>query len=198
MPPNHLILCRPLLLLPSIFPSIRVFSSNSVLRIRWLQSWSLIISPSMGVISFRMDWFDLLAAWSFSTLEEMLLAPKRGPPGFASGFSSRRKAPTSWMGDCTWRDPQNLGSVLTPADTVGHPLQSAHPGATPVGRKAQRRLPPIVTGNFSVMHLGCAHFSPHANSEKCFSSGDRQPQQILKSKWIPWSRPQPPKDKRPD
>ena len=66
MSSNHLILCRPLLLLPSIFPSIRVFSSESVLRIRWPNYWSFSfsISPSSeysGLISFRMDWFDLLA-----------------------------------------------------------------------------------------------------------------------------------------
>ena len=64
MPSNHLILCRPLLLLPSIFPSIRVFSIESVLRIRWPEYWSFSICPSneySGLISFRMDWFELLA-----------------------------------------------------------------------------------------------------------------------------------------
>ena len=63
MPSNHLILCRPLLLLPSIFPSIRVFSSESVLHIRWPKYWSFNISPSneySGMISFRMDCLDLL------------------------------------------------------------------------------------------------------------------------------------------
>ena len=65
MPSNHLILCRLLLLLPSIFPSIRVFSNESVLRIRWPKYWSFrfSISPSneySGLISFRIDWFDLL------------------------------------------------------------------------------------------------------------------------------------------
>ena len=65
MPSNHLILCHPLLLLPSIFPSIRVFSNGSALRIRWPKYWSLSfnISPSNehpGLISFRMDWLDLL------------------------------------------------------------------------------------------------------------------------------------------
>ena len=64
MPSNHLILCHPLLLLPSVFPSIRVFSNESVLRIRWPEYWSFsfIISPSneySGLISFRIDWFDL-------------------------------------------------------------------------------------------------------------------------------------------
>ena len=64
MPPNHLILCHPLLLL-SIFLSIGVFSNESVLHIRWPKYWSFSISPSnecSGLISFRMDWFDLLAA----------------------------------------------------------------------------------------------------------------------------------------
>ena len=66
MPSNHLILCRPLLLPPSIFPSIRVFSDESVLRIRWPKYWSFSfsISPSneySGLISFRIDWLDLLA-----------------------------------------------------------------------------------------------------------------------------------------
>ena len=66
MPSNHLILCCPLLLLPSIFPSIRVFPNESALPIRWPKYWSLsfIISLSSdysGLISFRMDWLDLLA-----------------------------------------------------------------------------------------------------------------------------------------
>ena len=66
MPSNHLILCHPLPFLPSIFPSIRVFSNRSVLRIRWPKDWSFSfsISPSneySGLIPFRMDWLDLLA-----------------------------------------------------------------------------------------------------------------------------------------
>ena len=66
MPSNHLILCHPLLLLPSIFPSVRVFSKESILHIRWPKYWSFSfsISPSneySGLISFRMDWLDLLA-----------------------------------------------------------------------------------------------------------------------------------------
>ena len=63
MPSTHLILCRPLLL-PSVFPSIRVFCNESVLRIRWPKYWSFSNSPSnehLGLISFRMDWLDLLA-----------------------------------------------------------------------------------------------------------------------------------------
>ena len=64
MPSDHLILCHPFLLLPSIFPSIRVFSNESVLHIRWPKYWSFSISTSIkysGLISFRIDWLDLLA-----------------------------------------------------------------------------------------------------------------------------------------
>ena len=65
MPSNHLILCCPFLLLPSIFPSVRVFSNESVLHFRWPKYWSFsCVSPSneySGLISFRMDWLDLLA-----------------------------------------------------------------------------------------------------------------------------------------
>ena len=75
MPFNHPILCRPLLLLPSIFPSIRVFSNESVLRIRWPKYWSFSfsISPSNehpGLISFRMDWLGLLVVQG--TLKSLL------------------------------------------------------------------------------------------------------------------------------
>ena len=75
MPSNHLILCRPLLLPPSIFPSTRIFSSESVLHIRWPKHWSFSfnISPSneySGLICFRMDWLDLLAVQG--TLKSLL------------------------------------------------------------------------------------------------------------------------------
>ena len=75
IPSNHLILCHPLLLLPSIFPSIKVFSSESALCIRWTKYWnfSFNISPSNehpGLSSFRMDWFDLLAVQG--TLKNLL------------------------------------------------------------------------------------------------------------------------------
>ena len=75
MPFSHLILCHPLLLLPSIFPSIRVFSSESALRIRWPKYWSLSFSISppneySGLISFRIDWLDLLAVQG--TLKSLL------------------------------------------------------------------------------------------------------------------------------
>ena len=75
IPSNHLILCRPLLLLPSIFPSIRVFSNESALRIRWPKYWrfSFNIRPTNenpGLISFRMDWLDLLVVQE--TLKSLL------------------------------------------------------------------------------------------------------------------------------
>ena len=73
MPSNHLILCHPLCLLPSIFPSIRVFSNESVLHIRWPKYWSFSISPSneySRLISFRMDWLELLAGQG--TLKSLL------------------------------------------------------------------------------------------------------------------------------
>ena len=85
---SHLILCRPLLLLPSIFPSIRVFSNESVLRIQWPKYWnfSFNISPSneySGLSSFRSDWLDLLAAQG--TLKSLLI---EGTPQFKSINSS--------------------------------------------------------------------------------------------------------------
>ena len=75
MPPNHLILCYPLILLPSIFPIIRVFSSESVVCIKWPKYWSFSFSTSPsnehpGLISFRMDWLDLLAVQG--TLKSLL------------------------------------------------------------------------------------------------------------------------------
>ena len=73
MPSNHLILCHPLLLLPSIFPSIRGFSNESVLHISWPKFWSFSISSSneySGLISFRIDWLDLLAVQG--TLKSLL------------------------------------------------------------------------------------------------------------------------------
>ena len=75
MPSNHLFLCHPLLLLPSIFPSIRVFSSELVLQLRWPKYWSFSFSISLsnehsGLISFRIDWLDLLAVQG--TLKSLL------------------------------------------------------------------------------------------------------------------------------
>ena len=76
MPPNHFILCRPLLLLPSVFPSIRVFSNELALCVRWPKYWGFSISSSneySGLIAFRIDWFDLLAIQG--TLKSLLQHP---------------------------------------------------------------------------------------------------------------------------
>ena len=92
MPSNYLIFCSPLLLPPSIFPSIRVFSNESVLRIRWPNYWSFSfsISPSneySGLISFRMDWLDLLA------VQETLRV-------FSNEFFITLKAWLLWLDTC--------------------------------------------------------------------------------------------------
>ena len=89
MPSNHLILCRPLLLLPSIFPSIRVFSNESSLRIKWPKYWSFsfnIISSNEhpGLISFRMDWLDLLAVQG--TLKSLLQHSSKASILWCSAF----------------------------------------------------------------------------------------------------------------
>ena len=91
MPYNHLILCRPLLLLHSIFPSIRVFSNESVHRIRWPKYWSLSFSISpfneySGLISLKMDWLELLAVQG--TLQAGILVWVAMP--FSRGFSQPR------------------------------------------------------------------------------------------------------------
>ena len=83
IPSNHLFLCRPILLLPSIFPSIRVFSSESVLPIRWPKYWSFSFSTSpsneySGLISVRIDWFDLLDVQG--TQEYPILIVSSGSP----------------------------------------------------------------------------------------------------------------------
>ena len=90
MPSNHLILCHPLLFLPSIFPSIRIFSDESLLHIRWPEYWSFTfsISPSSehpGLISFRMDWLDLLAVQG--TLKSLLQYHKQKQQFFSSQLS---------------------------------------------------------------------------------------------------------------
>ena len=85
MPSNHLFLCCPLLLLPSIFPRIRVFSSELALRIRWPKCWSFSISLSneySGLISYRIDWFDLLSVqWTLSHLADQKTKTNRDLSG---------------------------------------------------------------------------------------------------------------------
>ena len=100
MPSNHLILCRPFLLMPIIFCSIRVFSNESVLYIRWPKYWSFSfsISPSSeysGLISFRIDWFDLLAVQG--TLRSLLLLGLRRRCRFSIVISCGQ---AQWTGFC--------------------------------------------------------------------------------------------------
>ena len=93
MPSNHLILCHPLLLLPSVFPSIRVFSNELAFCIRWLKYWNFSISPSneySGLISFMMDWLDLLAVQG--TLESLFQHDiSKASILWHSAFSQRRQ-----------------------------------------------------------------------------------------------------------
>ena len=98
MPSNHLILCPPLLLLPLIFPSIRIFTNESVLHIRWPNNWSFSfnISPSnehSGLISFRMDWLDILAVQG--TLKSLLQhhSPKVSVLGHSTSFIVQLSCP---------------------------------------------------------------------------------------------------------
>ena len=114
MPSNHLILCRPLLLLPSIFPRIRVFSNESALCIRWPKDWSFSfsVSPSNehpGLISFRMDWLDLLAVQGTLRLTKWrATVPKLEQP---------------WI-NVEWQGPPQCGSLrdgVSPLTTCGVP-----------------------------------------------------------------------------
>ena len=115
MSTNHLILCRPLLFLPSIFPGIRVFSNESALRIRWLKNWSFSfsISPSnehSGLISFRMDWLDLLAVQG--TLKSLF-------QHHSSKASIFRAQPSFWSNSHIVHDYWNV--PLTKGTFVGLP-----------------------------------------------------------------------------
>ena len=104
MPSSHLILCCPLLLLPSIFPSIRVFSNESVFPIRWPKYWSFSfsISPSnehAGLISFRMDWLDLLAVQGTYQASKSSQTPRnREENGGCQGLGSRGNAELLFSG----------------------------------------------------------------------------------------------------
>ena len=107
MPSNHLILCHSLFLLPSVFPSIRVVSSESVLCIRWPKYWSFSISPSneySGLISLRIDWFDLLAVQG--TLKNLLQhhTPKASVLQHSAFFMVQLSHP--YMTTCCPRDSQ--------------------------------------------------------------------------------------------
>ena len=119
MPPNHLILCRPLFLLPSVFPSIRVFSNESVLCIRWPKYWSFSfsISPSneySGLISFRMDWLDLLVVQG--TLKSFLQhhSSKASIPQHSAFFIVQLSHPYMTTGKTTaWTRWTFVGKVMS-------------------------------------------------------------------------------------
>ena len=108
MPSNHLILCCPLLLLPSIFPSIRVFPNESVLHIRWPKYWSFSFSISSsseysGLISFRMDWLDLLAVQGTDSQES---SPTPQFKSISSSVLSFLYGPTLTSIQDYWKKPQ--------------------------------------------------------------------------------------------
>ena len=121
MPSNHLIICRPLLLLPSIFPSIRVFAMELVLHIGWPKFWSFSfsISPSndyLGLIFFRMDWLDLLAVQG--TLKSLLQHHSSKAPILQCSASYILKSngvakSQTWLSDWTTILKMN-GSILVP------------------------------------------------------------------------------------
>ena len=130
MPSNHLILSHPLLLLPSIFPSMRVFPNESVLYIKWSRYWSFSfsISPSnehSGLISFRMDWLDLLAK-----------AISRVFSNITAAVGAAAKSPQSCPTLCDPMDCSTPGfpvhhQLLEPTQTrvhcIGDPVQLSHP-----------------------------------------------------------------------
>ena len=123
MPSNHLILCHPLLLLPSIFPSIRVFSNESALHISWPKFWSFSLNISLskehsGPISFRMDWLDLLVVQG--TLKSLLQHhSSKASILWHSCMAQLVKNPPAmwetWVQSLGWEDPLDEGN--------GNPLQ---------------------------------------------------------------------------
>ena len=133
MPSNHLILCRPLLLLPSILPSIRVFSNESALRIRWPKYWSFSISPSNGqseLISFRMDWLNLLAVCLPEKVSEDAVA--------ASGLNRKKLgAPTARLWGNLLLEPGHHARRK-----LKQPRREAH-----VGRNRQPAAPTCIPGS---------------------------------------------------
>ena len=127
MPSNHLILCRPLLLLPSIFPSIKVFSNESALHIRWPKYWSFSISPSnehTGLISFRMDWLNLLEVQG--TLKN-LLQHHSSKASIFSALSFLYNFPGGSDGKVSAYNAGDLGSIpglgRSPGEGKGYLLQ---------------------------------------------------------------------------
>ena len=165
MPSNHLILCRPLLLLPSILPSIRVFSNESALRIRWPKYWSFSISPSNGqseLISFRMDWLNLLAVCLPEKVSEDAV-PASGPNCKKLGASTAR----------LWG---NL--LLEPSHharrKLKQPRREAH-----VGRNRQPAAPTCIPGSHPGRRTSASVklLKPHGAEMSCFPQ-DQSDQQV--------------------
>ena len=127
MPSNHLILCHSLLLPSSIFPSIRVFSNESVLPIRWPKCWSFSFSicPSneySGLISFRMDWLDLLAVQGTSKIMYLL---KFYPVWFCWKLKLNLLLPlclTFWHWGCTWKSTTSSSNSHAPLVSLPPPF----------------------------------------------------------------------------
>ena len=101
MPSNHLILCRPIFLHPSVFPSIRIFPNESVLHIRWLKYWSFSFSISpfneyTGLIAFRMDWLDLLAVQTWDSQESSPIPQFKRIRVFSNESTLHMRWPKYW------------------------------------------------------------------------------------------------------
>ena len=165
MPSNHLIFCHPLLLLPSIFPSIRVFSNKSVLHIRWPKYWSFSfnISPSndySGLISFRLDWLDLLAVQG--ALESLL---------------QHHSSEASVLRRSTVTTATSVITAITTAITVKAPdsLPSSPPGTRPVAPRFTSPsyciTPPALQGHRGWESHGHLRFpAPHGALTQAFWS----------------------------
>ena len=172
MQSSHLILCRPLFLTPSIFPSIRVFSNESVLRIRWLKYWSFSfsISPSneySGLISFRIDWPDLLVVQG--TLKSLLQFSSTQSLSrvwlFATPWTAARQASLSITNSLSPPKPVSIKSVISsvipfsscpqsfPASRSFQMSQFFASGGQSVGVSASTSVLPMNTQDWSP--LGC-------------------------------------------
>ena len=146
MPSNHLILYHPLLFLPAIFPSNRVFSNESALRIRWLKYWSFSfnISPSneySGLISFRMDWVDPLAVQG--TLKSLLQnhSSKASILQHSAFFIVQLTHPNMTTGKTIALTRQTAAAkLLQPCPTLCNPIDGSLPGSTVPGILQARTL----------------------------------------------------------
>ena len=130
MPSNHLSLCRPLLLPPSIFPSIRGFTNESALCIRWPKDWSFSISPSKEysvLISFMIYWLDLLGVWGLSRVLSSTTGQKHQffgtQPSWLSPLAVSGDAGVSWPGEAlSWPPPPSSHSLPHACVCVTFPL----------------------------------------------------------------------------